>query len=200
MDQAEFSDKKQVDDFDEFLDEAGPDEHEDWNELASAYYGGVSVTLGTVNNRVFVIWSAMEGTDSGWDEWYGSDDVLTKHRLANKAAEEMAEEYAISYGVPAPRETYGLDNLNVPAVLPLSSIEIGKLLFHFGDLEVISVMKLFETWDKRILVASDEMPNQAIGRYNSLDDVKNSVPKVGPILASFWSADNDYASGWMRWT
>ena len=199
MNQANFSDEERVDDLDVFLEDAGPDEHEDWNELADAYYGGVSVTLGAINNRVFVSWSAMEATDSGWDEWYGSDEVLTKRHLASKAAEEMAAEYAVSYGVPAPEETYGLDNLDEPIALPSSSIEIGKLLFHFSDLEVISELKLFETQDNDILVASDDTPSEAIGQYKSLDDVKNAVHKAGWILASFWSADNEYASEWTRW-
>ena len=196
MDPANFSDEERVDDLDVFLEDAGPDEHEDWNELADAYYGAFqSLSVPSTTGCSF---PGRDGGSTRWDEWYGSDDA-TKRHLASKAAEEMAAEYADSYGVPAPEETYGLDNLDEPIALPSSSIEIGKLLFHFSDLEVISELKLFETLNHDILVASDDTPSEAIGQYKSLDDVKNAIHKAGWILASFWSADNEYASEWTRW-
>ena len=41
-----FSNEEQVDDLEEFLAAAAPAEHEDLDELADAYYRGISVTLG----------------------------------------------------------------------------------------------------------------------------------------------------------
>ena len=101
---------------------------------ADAYYGGVSVTLGAIDNRVFVSGARWRELTPG-----GMSGMAQMTCLQTSSCEQKLPRKWLQ-STPLVRECLRLKKPTVSTTstnqsLPSSSL---KLLFHFSDLEVIS--------------------------------------------------------------
>ncbi|MGA1053331.1 MAG: hypothetical protein ACO3WU_13625 [Ilumatobacteraceae bacterium] len=167
------------DPLDVFLDEADPDEHDDWTEWGSGYYAGVSVTIGAIGDRSFLIWNAFEGTDHGWEDWDG------ERCDADAAAETFAADMAgIDGDQPDPTATFGLQNLEPPEPLPTGIDRLGTLTTHHtadGD-DSYPAFAVYRADHGEILVTRRHHTD-VIGRFDTLDAARAAFDPPGYLGA-----------------
>jgi len=187
----------ELSELDAFLEESPPEEHDDWDEWGSGYYAGVSVTIGVIGDRGFLMWNAFEGTEHGWEEWDG------ERCDADAAAEAFAIDMAVvDGGQPASTETFGLQNLVDVEALPPGLIRLGTLeCFHAADDDASYPSFAMYGADDGAVLVTRRLSNEVIGRFNTLADAKAAFNPPGFIGAGFHheTAVDDESTDYEDW-